>query len=86
MPPLGLTTISTEHLRRLLRAVFKEELECPVTPAGLAAIGLQDVSAPLLSHLRGLDSTAIHAVVVAVIAEREGVTDRVLARRALGRG
>lgn len=75
MATLGLTTTSTEDLRALLRAVFKEQIPCPLTPAGLAAIGLQDASGPLLAHLRGLDARAVHAVLVATLAER-GVTDR----------
>jgi len=74
MPDLALTTISTDQLRALLRAVFKEQVACPLTPAGLAGMGLQDASGPLLSHLRGLDARAVHAVLVATLAERQ-VTD-----------
>lgn len=80
MLDLGLTTVSTDHLRVLLRAVFKEQIECPLTPGGLAAIGLQDTSAPLLSHLRGLDARGVHAVLVATLAERM-VTDGQRLRR-----
>ncbi|MCA9711991.1 MAG: hypothetical protein KDK70_39510 [Myxococcales bacterium] len=73
MHALGLTTVSSEHLRTLLRAVFKEQVECPLTPGGLAGLGLQDTSGPLLSHLRGLDARAVHAVLVATLAERAAV-------------
>ena len=75
MSDLGLTTISSDHLRALLRAVFKEQIDCPLTPGGLAALGLQDVSGPILSHLRGLEARAVHAVLVAALAERT-VTDQ----------
>ncbi len=83
MAELGLTTSSTDHLRALLRAVFKKQIECPLTPSGLAALGLQNASGPLLSHLRGLDERAVHAVLVATLAERD-VTERQRAARTLG--
>ncbi len=85
MPDLGLSTIATEHLRTLLRAVFKEHVPCPLTPAGLASQGLQDVSGPLLTHLRGLDAKAVHAVLVAVLAER-GADATARAKRGLHPG
>lgn len=68
---LGLTDVSTADLRTLLRALHREELCCPLTPVGLTAVGLQEVVHALLEHLRGLERSAVHAVVVAVIAERE---------------
>lgn len=67
---LGLVQVSTEQLRRLLRGVHRETLPCPLTPAGLAGHGLQDPSGLLLGHMRGLDRAGVHAVVVAVLAER----------------
>ncbi|MEM9458852.1 MAG: hypothetical protein AAGF11_32035 [Myxococcota bacterium] len=76
MHQLGLTTVSSEHLRTLLRAVFKQQVDCPLTPGGLAALGLQDTSTPLLSHLRGLDARAVHAVLVAALAERTITEDQ----------
>lgn len=80
---LALTTVSSKHLRTLLRAVFKEQIECPLRPASLAAIGLQDVSGPLLAHMRGLDKPAVHAVLVASLAERD-VDAQTRAKRDLG--
>lgn len=85
MPDLGLVTVSSDDLRKLLRMVFRKQLECPLTPAGLASVGLQDASGPLLGHLRGLDGKAVHAVVVAALAEREA-TDEQRMRRALDAG
>lgn len=81
MPDLGLVTVSTEDLRKLLRLVFRKQVECPLTPSGLAAAGLQDVSGPLLRHLRGLDDEAVHAVVVAALAEREATDEQRMRRR-----
>lgn len=83
MPSWALTTVSTKNLRTLLRAVFKQEVECPLTPAALAAIGLQDASPSLLEHLRGLSSEAVHAVLVAVVAERS-LDEAARSRRELG--
>jgi hypothetical protein len=85
MPDLGLVTVSSDDLRKLLRMVFRKQLECPLTPAGLASVGLQDASGPLLGHLRGLDGKAVHAVVVATLAEREA-TDEQRMRRTLDAG
>ena len=67
---LGLVSVSTERLEILLRAVHRETLVCPLTPAGLAGHGLQDDTHALLGHLRGLDRAGVHAVVVAALAER----------------
>lgn len=82
MADLGLVTIATEDLRKLLRAVFKGQVECPLTPAGLAALGLQDRSETLLALMRGLDGKAVHAIVVAALAERTA-TDEQRMRRVL---
>jgi hypothetical protein len=80
MADLGLVTVSTDDLRKLLRAVFKRQVECPLTPVGLAMIGLQDTSAPLLGHLRGLESKAVHAVLVAALAERTATDEQRMRR------
>lgn len=80
MSDLGLVTVSTDELRKLLRAVFKEQVECPLTVAGLAAVGLQDCGDVLLSHLRGLERQAVHAVVVAALAERTATDEQRMKR------
>ena len=67
---VGLREVPTERLRTLLRAVYRKETTVPVTPASLAALGLQDWSEHVLSTLRDLDEKAVHAVLVAVLAER----------------
>ena len=76
MPDLGLVSVSSDDLRKLLRAVFRKQVECPLTPAGLAAAGLQDASGPLLAHLRDLDGKAVHAVLVAALAERDATAEQ----------
>jgi hypothetical protein len=68
---LGLTEVSTDDLRKLLRALHRGDVTCPLTPVGLTCIGLQDAVGDVLAHVRGLERAAVHAVVVAVIAERE---------------
>lgn len=72
----GLTSVSTSDLRRLLSAVFKEDIQTPLTIAELTRFGLQHCSGPLLEHLRALDSRAIGAVLVAVLAERAAAEER----------
>lgn len=67
---LGLLDVSTRALETLLRAVHHGRTEVPLTPVGLAALGLQEDANVILNHLRGLDAPAIRAVLVAVIAER----------------
>lgn len=82
MLELGLVTVSNDDLRTLLRMVFRGHVECPLTPAGLAAVGLQDASDLLLAQLRGLDGKAVHAVVVAVLAERTATEAQRMKRHA----
>jgi hypothetical protein len=67
---LGLVRVSTEQLQTMLRGVHRGTLECPLAPASLAGHGLQDVSNEILAHMRNLDRAAVHAVLVAVLAER----------------
>lgn len=85
MPDWALTTVTTKDLRTLLRAVFKKQLECPLSPSALAMVGLQDASPALLGQLRGLDAAAVHAVLVAVLAERS-LDEQSRRRRELGLG
>ena len=66
----GLTEVETSQLKTLLRAVFRQEIPCPLSPDTLACIGLQEQTGPLLGTLRGLDASAVHAVLVSVLAER----------------
>jgi hypothetical protein len=67
---LGLTEVSTADLRKALRSLHHGDLELPVTIAGLARVGLQHCSQPLLSHLRELNQEGVRAVLVGVLAER----------------
>jgi hypothetical protein len=80
MSDLGLVTVSSNDLRTLLRVVFHGQVECPLTPAGLAGVGLQSASHLLLGHLRGLDGKAVHVVVVAALAERSASDAQRMAR------
>ncbi len=67
---LGLVGVTTPRLEVLLRGLHRETITCPLTPAALAGHGLQDDTTALLGLMRGLDRAAVHAVVVAVLAER----------------
>jgi len=65
----GLRGVKTGDLKTLLALVHRGELECPITPIGLATTGLLRIQDDL-AHLRGLDSTSTKAVLIAVLAER----------------
>lgn len=65
----GLTGLSTIDLQRLLRALHRRELSCPVGHASLHVAGLSYL-VDRLDALRGLDERAVRAVLVAVLAER----------------
>ena len=66
----GLTEVRTDDLKKLLALAHKNELRFPLDPGELARCGLQHCAIEMLATLRGLDQTAVKAVVVAVIAER----------------
>ena len=67
---LGLTTIKTPALEKLLRHLYRKEIHCPLNSEGLATVGLQYCQEGLLGALRTLDEKAITAVLICVIAER----------------
>ena len=66
----GLTSLTTNHLKRLLKYVHEGSLGLPLTAHSIAAAGFQFRHHELMSALRGLDEAAIRAVLVCVIAER----------------
>ena len=66
----GLTSLTTDHLTRLLKYVHEGSLGLPLTAHSIAAAGFQFRHHELMSALRGLDEAAIRAVLVCVIAER----------------
>ena len=72
----GLTQVATEDLKTMLKYLHRKEMNCPLTPAELARFGLQHSSPSLLNHLRGLESDAVRAVVVGVLAERIDAEER----------
>jgi hypothetical protein len=71
---LGLTDVAVVDLEKALRTLHHGDLDVPVSPIGLARVGLQHCAAPLMHVLRDLDKRGIHAVLVAVIAERKRFT------------
>jgi len=81
----GLTEVRDEDLKRLLREVHRGEARCPLSTGELTRVGLQRSSAELLGVLRGLDATAVKAVLVAVIAERLPQNKQNVLRRQLAR-
>lgn len=68
---LGLVDVATGDLEKALRALHKGDLDLPVSPIGLARVGLHHCASPLMQGLRDLDQRGVHAVLVAVLAERK---------------
>lgn len=74
--PMALTGVPTNELEQLLRFVHRREIEIPITPVGLARVGLQHRSEEFMQSLRGLDEPGVRAVLVAVAAERIAARER----------
>ena len=66
----GLTSLTTEHLKRMLKYLHDGSLGLPLTAHSIAAAGFQFRHHELMGALRGLDETAVRAVLVCVLAER----------------
>ena len=67
----GLTEVGTDELKRALAALHRGQLTCPLTMPELTRVGLQHVSQELLGTFRDLDESAVRAVLVCVLAERD---------------
>ena len=65
----GLTAVKTKDLKKLLAAVHRGELPCPITQIGLAVVGQLRLGDEL-GILRNLDEAGVRAVLVSVLAER----------------
>ncbi len=68
---VGLTELTTEELRSLLRHIHRGDLPCPVSADTLACVGFQHRHDAVSGALRGLDQAAARAVLVCVLAERK---------------
>ena len=66
----GLTSLTTDHLKRLLKYLHDGSLDLPLTAHSIAAAGFQFRHHELMNALRGLDEAAVRAVLVCVLAER----------------
>lgn len=66
----GLVGVGTEDLKKAFALLVRGELACPLTPWELARNGFQHCSEDFLDCLRGLDESAVRAVLTAVLAER----------------
>ncbi len=82
----GLTDVTTDDLKKLLRVVHRDQIRCPLTVDELARCGLQHCAEHLLAACRGLDSNGVRAVVIAVVAERLPANKERVLRRQLNRG
>ena len=66
----GLTELTEDELKKLLRHIYREELPCPVSADTLACVGFQSRHEWISAALGGLDAAGVKGVLVAVIAER----------------
>ena len=66
----GLASLTTEHLKKLLKYLHDGSLGLPLTAHSIAAAGFQFRHQELMAALRGLDETGVRAVLVCVLAER----------------
>lgn len=69
----ALTHLTETDLKRLLLALHKGQLDCPILPKHLAIAGLSYLQ-DRVDWLQGLDKAAVRAVLVAVLAERRRVS------------
>ncbi len=65
----GLTHLTDPQLERLLRAVHRGYITCPIDAEQLMTAGLADIF-DRAGFLGGLDEAGVKAVLIAVLAER----------------
>ncbi len=66
----GLTSLTTEQLKRLLAYLHQGKLSLPLDAHSIACAGFQFRHHELMDALRDLDEPAVRAVLVCVLAER----------------
>jgi len=81
----GLTEVTTDDLKKLLRVLHREEIRSPLTVDELTRCGLQHCADSILNTMRGLEAAGTKAVVVAVIAERLPANKQRILQRQLKR-
>ena len=67
---IGLTSLPTDQLRTVLRALHRGEITAPLDIVALTRIGLQEPAERILRQLRGLDGAAAKTVLGCVLADR----------------
>ena len=66
----GLTSLTTEQLKKLLSYLNQGKLSLPLDAHSIACAGFQFRHHELMAALRGLDEAGVRAVLVCVLAER----------------
>ena len=66
----GLTSFTTEELKKLLLFVHQNKTEFPLTPQRVACLGFQYKQQELLAVFRHLDKRAVQQLLICVLAER----------------
>ena len=65
----GLTAVPTHDLKKLLRALHRGQVPCPLRKSTLMTMGMNRL-AENASNLAGLDEQGLRAILTCVIAER----------------
>jgi hypothetical protein len=65
----GLRAVKTDDLKKLLAAVYRGDLPCPIDGIGLATAGLLRLQDEL-GVLQGLDRKSVQVALVCALAER----------------
>jgi hypothetical protein len=68
-PGVGIHRVSTDELKRLLRAIHRGAIASPVTRASLIEKGFGNIEGHL-AHVVGRDTAGARAVIAAVLQER----------------
>jgi hypothetical protein len=68
--PVGLTEMTTDELKKLLRLIYRNEVQFPLDAQRIACTGFQYKHQVLINALRDLDEKSARAVIICVLAER----------------
>lgn len=76
---LGLTRVSDDELKRLLKVLHRELIRTPITRSGLIEAAFGHIEAELDSMV-GRDRASAQALIVCVLAERNAARKRAVIR------
>ena len=72
----ALTHVSDEHLKKLLKLLYKKQITCPLHKHTLMSYGLNTI-ADYAEILLYLDQAAVRAIIVTALAERQKSAEQI---------